>query len=340
MYTRSRVSAFAGHPGETDVGNFVLQPVAARKLSIPFVTSGGVGDGKQLAASLALGAEGVNLGTRFMATLEAPIHANIKQALVDGDENSTQLVMRTLRNTERVYKNRTSDEVLRIEAEHPGEIDKIIHLVRGDVCAATRPTHAAPRTHTARGPALYPKPRASTMLRLPIFRHRAGRTTAHPSRKQGTSTPAYGHAGQSWALLMMFHRVRPSCRAWWTRPRPLSRDGSWRCAKMTEWSNSSAYTELLAPKERLRAALLCVMDERGYIPRLGVRQLAAHVPARATQRPSMHHVQRRATTRRDRAGHKRYSYGRHTQCCMQSVYTHLSRLDVRGVLLPGVRVRP
>lgn len=122
----------AGHPGETDVGNFVLQPVAARKLSIPFVTSGGVGDGKQLAASLALGAEGVNLGTRFMATLEAPIHANIKQALVDGDENSTQLVMRTLRNTERVYKNRTSDEVLRIEAEHPGEIDKIIHLVRGD----------------------------------------------------------------------------------------------------------------------------------------------------------------------------------------------------------------
>jgi NAD(P)H-dependent flavin oxidoreductase YrpB (nitropropane dioxygenase family) len=250
MYTRSRVSACAGHPGETDVGNFVLQPVAARKLSIPFVTSGGVGDGKQLAASLALGAEGVNLGTRFMATLEAPIHANIKQALVDGDENSTQLVMRTLRNTERVYKNRTSDEVLRIEAEHPGEIDKIIHLVRGDVCAATRPTHAAPRTHTARGPALYPKPRASTMLRLPIFRHRAGRTTAQASRKQGTSTPAYGHVGQSWALLMMSHRVRPSCRAWWTRPRPLSRDGSWRCAKMTEWSNSSAYTELLAPQRK------------------------------------------------------------------------------------------
>lgn len=124
----------AGHPGETDVGNFVLQPVAARKLNIPFVTSGGVGDGKQLAASLALGAEGVNMGTRFMATLEAPIHANIKQALVDGDENSTQLVMRTLKNTERVYKNRTSDEVLRIEAEHPGEIEKIIHLVRGDVC--------------------------------------------------------------------------------------------------------------------------------------------------------------------------------------------------------------
>jgi NADH:quinone reductase (non-electrogenic) len=145
----------AGHPGETDVGNFVLQPVAARKLSIPFVTSGGVGDGKQLAASLALGAEGVNMGTRFMATLEAPIHANIKQALVDGDENSTQLVMRTLKNTERVYKNRTSDEVLRIEAEHPGEIDKIIHLVRGDVrlsCAMHAASRARcfPRAHCTR----------------------------------------------------------------------------------------------------------------------------------------------------------------------------------------------
>ena len=135
----------AGHPGETDVGNFILQPVAARKLSIPFVTSGGVGDGKQLAASLALGAEGVNMGTRFMATLEAPIHANIKQALVDGDENSTQLVMRTLKNTERVYKNRTSDEVLRIEAEHPGQIEKIIHLVKGDVSAAA--LHSRCRCH-------------------------------------------------------------------------------------------------------------------------------------------------------------------------------------------------
>ena len=120
----------AGHPGETDIGNFLLQPIAARKLQIPFVTSGGVGDGKQLAATLALGAEGVNLGTRFMATVEAPIHANIKQALVDGDENSTQLVMRSLRNTERVYKNETSDAVVKIEAETPGDISKIIHLVR------------------------------------------------------------------------------------------------------------------------------------------------------------------------------------------------------------------
>ena len=122
----------AGHPGEADVGNFVLQPVAARKLGVPFVTSGGVGDGKQLAACLAMGAEGVNMGTRFMATVEAPIHDSIKQALVAGDENSTDLVMRSLNNTERVYKNETSEKVKALEKEHPGEIDKIYHLVKGD----------------------------------------------------------------------------------------------------------------------------------------------------------------------------------------------------------------
>ena len=122
----------AGHPGEADVGNFILQPVAARKLGIPYVTSGGVGDGKQLAACLAMGAEGVNMGTRFMATAEAPIHANVKKALVNGDENSTDLVMRSLNNTERVYRNKTSEQVKAIEKEHPGQIDKIYHLVKGD----------------------------------------------------------------------------------------------------------------------------------------------------------------------------------------------------------------
>ncbi len=122
----------AGHPGEHDVGNFVLQPIAARKLSIPYVTSGGVGDGKQLAASLAMGAEGVNMGTRFMATVEAPIRDEIKRALVSGDENSTTLVMRSLKNTERVYKNAAAEQVLQIEAEHPGQIEKIYHLVKGD----------------------------------------------------------------------------------------------------------------------------------------------------------------------------------------------------------------
>ena len=79
-----------------------------------------------------MGADGVNMGTRFMATVEAPIHAAVKRALVDGDENSTELVMRSLQNTERVYKNQTSAQVLAIEKEHPGKIDKIYHLVKGD----------------------------------------------------------------------------------------------------------------------------------------------------------------------------------------------------------------
>jgi nitronate monooxygenase len=122
----------AGHPGELDVGNWVLFAVAARQLDIPFVASGGCADGKQLAAALAMGAEGMNMGTRWMATKEAPIRDEIKQALVEGDENSTTLVMRSLRNTERVYKNAAAEEVRRIEAKRPGEFEAIAHLVRGD----------------------------------------------------------------------------------------------------------------------------------------------------------------------------------------------------------------
>eukprot|EP01134_Creolimax_fragrantissima_P002365 CFRG2365T1 len=122
----------AGHPGEEDTGNFLLQAQGARELTVPYVTSGGVGNGRQLASALALGASGVNMGTRFMATEEAPIHDNIKKALVEGGVNSTTLVMRSLRNTERVYKNKTVEEVQRIEGEYPGDISKIMHLVKGD----------------------------------------------------------------------------------------------------------------------------------------------------------------------------------------------------------------
>mmetsp|Transcript_5798 Transcript_5798/g.6999 ORF Transcript_5798/g.6999 Transcript_5798/m.6999 type:complete len:329 (-) Transcript_5798:156-1142(-) len=121
----------AGHPGEMDVGNWVLLAKAARELDIPFLASGGCADGKQLAAALAMGAEGVNMGTRFMATVEAPIHDNIKQAIVDADENSTALVMRTMRNTERVYKNKAVEKVMEIEKEYPGEFDRIKHLITG-----------------------------------------------------------------------------------------------------------------------------------------------------------------------------------------------------------------
>eukprot|EP00475_Leptophrys_vorax_P003752 TRINITY_DN1219_c0_g1_i1.p1 TRINITY_DN1219_c0_g1~~TRINITY_DN1219_c0_g1_i1.p1 ORF type:complete len:331 (+),score=115.19 TRINITY_DN1219_c0_g1_i1:54-1046(+) len=122
----------AGHPGEEDVGNFLLLPIAARKLGIPYIASGGVGDGKQLAAALALGAEGVNMGTRFMATKEAPIHSKIKQALVDGDERKTTLVMKSVGNTERVYKNPVALQVQEIEKEKPGDIMAIRHLVSGE----------------------------------------------------------------------------------------------------------------------------------------------------------------------------------------------------------------
>ena len=116
---------------EYDIGNWVLFAQAARELEIPFLASGGCATGRQLAAALTLGACGMNMGTRFMATVEAPIHANIKQALVDGNENSTALIMRTLKNTERVYKNKAALEVLEIERQHPGDFEKIQHLVKG-----------------------------------------------------------------------------------------------------------------------------------------------------------------------------------------------------------------
>lgn len=123
----------AGHPGEADIGNWVLFAKAARELKVPFVASGGCADGKQLAAAIAMGAEGMNMGTRWMATDEAPIHPNIKQALVDADEHSTTLIMRSMRNTERVYRNKWADDVLKIEAEHPGDFSKIQHLMKGEL---------------------------------------------------------------------------------------------------------------------------------------------------------------------------------------------------------------
>jgi nitronate monooxygenase len=106
-----------GHPGEDDVPNWVLLPRAAEELKIPFVASGGVANGKQLVAALALGAEGVNLGTRFIATKEAPVHDNVKQAIVAASELDTRLVMRPLRNTERVLTNAAVERLLVKEKE-------------------------------------------------------------------------------------------------------------------------------------------------------------------------------------------------------------------------------
>jgi len=104
-----------GHPGEDDVPNFILLPRAAEELEVPFVASGGMADGRSLVAALALGAEGMNMGTRFMATREAPIHDNVKQALVAASELDTRLVMRPLRNTERVLVNAGVERLLEKE---------------------------------------------------------------------------------------------------------------------------------------------------------------------------------------------------------------------------------
>ncbi|OXE36440.1 MAG: nitronate monooxygenase [Phenylobacterium zucineum] len=104
-----------GHPGEDDVPNFVLLPRAAEELKIPFVASGGVANGRQLVAALALGADGINMGTRFIATQEAPVHPNVKQAIVDASELDTRLVMRPLRNTERVLNNAAVERLLEKE---------------------------------------------------------------------------------------------------------------------------------------------------------------------------------------------------------------------------------
>lgn len=120
----------AGHPGEDDVPGLVLIPAAARKLSIPVVASGGIADGRGMAAAFALGAEGINMGTRFCATKEAPIHEKIKQALVTAGERDTRLIFRTLHNTGRVLKNAVSEEV--VASERRGcTFDEIKHLVAG-----------------------------------------------------------------------------------------------------------------------------------------------------------------------------------------------------------------
>jgi NADH:quinone reductase (non-electrogenic) len=106
-----------GHPGEDDMPNMILLPRAAEELKIPFVASGGMADARSLVAALAMGAAGMNMGTRFIATKEAPVHDNVKNALVAASELDTRLVMRALRNTERVLKNAAVDRLLEIERE-------------------------------------------------------------------------------------------------------------------------------------------------------------------------------------------------------------------------------
>jgi NADH:quinone reductase (non-electrogenic) len=125
----------AGHPGEDDVGGLILIPAAADKLKIPMIASGGFGDARGLVAALALGADGVNMGTRFMATKEAPIHQNVKDQIVANDERSTDLIFRTLRNTSRVAKNAISQQVLELERQGASfeDIKSLVAGARGKV---------------------------------------------------------------------------------------------------------------------------------------------------------------------------------------------------------------
>ena len=122
-----------GHPGEDDIPNMILLPRAAEELKIPFVASGGMADARSLVASLAMGAEGMNMGTRFIATKEAPVHENVKQAIVNASELDTRLIMRSLRNTERVLNNEAVEKIIEVEQEKGGslEIMDIVEMVGG-----------------------------------------------------------------------------------------------------------------------------------------------------------------------------------------------------------------
>lgn len=122
-----------GHPGEDDMPNMILLPRAEEELTIPFVASGGMADARSLVAALAMGAQGMNMGTRFIATKEAPVHDNVKQALLKATEFDTRLVMRNLRNTERVLTNKGVEKLIQIEQEKGKsiKIEDILEEVAG-----------------------------------------------------------------------------------------------------------------------------------------------------------------------------------------------------------------
>lgn len=121
----------AGHPGEDDIGGLVLFPVTTARLKIPVIASGGIADARGLVAALALGCEGANMGTRFMATKEAPIHQKVKEALVANDERATDMIFRTMHNSSRVAKNKISQEVVAIERRGNAKFEDVRDLVAG-----------------------------------------------------------------------------------------------------------------------------------------------------------------------------------------------------------------
>ncbi|CZR57170.1 related to FMN-dependent 2-nitropropane dioxygenase [Phialocephala subalpina] len=122
----------AGHVGETDITNFILLSRARQSLDVPFIASGGFADGQGLAAALSLGAEGINMGTRFMCTVEAPIHENIKKEIVNAQETDTELVLRRWKNTTRLYKNKVTEAATKIERESTtGKFEEVAPYVSG-----------------------------------------------------------------------------------------------------------------------------------------------------------------------------------------------------------------
>lgn len=122
----------AGHVGETDITNFILLSRARQSLGVPFIASGGFADGQGLAAALALGACGINMGTRFMCTVEAPIHQNIKQAIVDAQETDTTLVLRRWKNTSRLFANKVALQAVDVEKTSPtGKFEEVAEFVSG-----------------------------------------------------------------------------------------------------------------------------------------------------------------------------------------------------------------
>jgi NAD(P)H-dependent flavin oxidoreductase YrpB (nitropropane dioxygenase family) len=122
----------AGHVGESDITNFILLSRARQSLKVPFIASGGFADGQGLAAALSLGAEGINMGTRFMCTVEAPIHMNIKREIVRASETDTELVLRRWRNTSRLYKNKVAEQAVKAERESTsGKFEDVAQYVSG-----------------------------------------------------------------------------------------------------------------------------------------------------------------------------------------------------------------
>ncbi|KAH9822093.1 Nitronate monooxygenase [Teratosphaeria destructans] len=122
----------AGHVGETDITNFILLSRARQTLGVPFIASGGFADGQGLAAALSLGAEGINMGTRFMCTIEAPIHNNIKEAIVKAKETDTELVLRRWKNTSRLFKNKVTEQATKVERESTtGKFEEVAPYVSG-----------------------------------------------------------------------------------------------------------------------------------------------------------------------------------------------------------------